>query len=152
MNAERQRRYRARLNANPQKRDEYLMKQRLRRKQKEVATTCETRYAIKQHETRHAEMKEATYVMPHNEPRHRNDGIGVVGQEFVYVTVVSSFHCSSGWTYWLWENCVGLETHRQCVREDRTSANYRIWYYHGSMHQPVFINIHRFISRMVFHN
>jgi len=42
------------------------MKQRLRRKKKEVATTCETRYAI----PRHAEMKDPTYVMPHNEPIH----------------------------------------------------------------------------------
>jgi len=44
--------YIARLNADPQKRDEYLMKQRLRRKKTEVAKTCETRYAIIQHETR----------------------------------------------------------------------------------------------------
>jgi len=46
------------VEVDPHKSDGYLMKQRLQRKKKKVDMTCETRYAMTQHETRHAEMKE----------------------------------------------------------------------------------------------
>ena len=82
MNAERQRRYRARLNDDPQKRAEYLMKQRLRKKKDVVMTQSEMKRVISQDETRYVEM----------------EGTGVVGEESVYDAVVSSFHCSCGWT------------------------------------------------------
>ena len=139
MNAERQRRYRARLNANPQKREEYLTKQRLRRKKKEVATTCETRYAMTQYETRHTEMKEPTYVMPHNEPIHiemkesewldKSSCMLPLYHPFTAVVAGPTGCGKTAWVFRLIDN----------VREKIEPVPTRIWYYYGE-HQPVFNN------------
>jgi len=51
MSAERQRRYRARIGADAQKRAEFIMKHRLWKKKGVTTVQCEP-----------------TYVMPHNEP------------------------------------------------------------------------------------
>jgi len=63
MNAERQRRYRARLNDDAQKRAEYLMKQRLPKKKDVVTTQSEMRHAISQDETTYVERKEPEWLV-----------------------------------------------------------------------------------------
>ena len=54
----------------------------------------------------------------------------------MYVAIVSSFHGSSGWTYWLWENCLVLRLIDN-VRQKIEPVPSRIWYYYVD-HQPAF--------------
>jgi len=81
MSAERQRRHIARIAADPQKRAEFLLKDRLRKKKKAQRET------LPQHEPR--------YVMMQHEPRKGSKRC---------VAILPSAHCSSFLTYWLWEN------------------------------------------------
>jgi len=58
MSAERQRRYRARIGANAQKKAEFLMKHRVWKKKDVTTAQCESAYAVPHNEARHIETKE----------------------------------------------------------------------------------------------
>jgi len=122
MNAERQRRYRARLNDDPQKRAEYLMKQRLRKKKDVVATQSEMRRVISQDETRYVERKEPEWLV-------KSPCMMPLSHPFTAVVAGPTGCGKTAWILRLIDN----------VREKIEPVPTRIWYYYGE-HQPVFNN------------
>jgi len=92
-----------------------------------------------QHETRHAEMKEPTYVRPHNEPRHiemkesdllvKSSWMLLLRHPFTAVVAGPTGCGKTAWILRLIDN----------VREKIEPVPTRIWYYYGE-HQPVFNN------------
>jgi len=122
MNAERQRRYRARLNVDPQKRAEYLMKQRLRKKRKVAMTQSEISDVITQDEPRYIEMKEPEWIV-------KSPCMLPLCHPF---TAVVAGPTGCGKTAWV----LKIIDH---VREKIEPVPRKIWYYYGE-HQPVFNN------------
>jgi len=120
---ERQRRYVARIATYPQKRAEFLMKDRQRKKKRVTTVQNVTKHhVITQHERRDVEMKEPerSVDMPCMLP---------LCHPFTAVVAGPSGCGKTAWVLRLIEN----------VREKIEPAPTRIWYYYGE-HQPVFNN------------
>jgi len=122
MNAERQRRYRARLNDDAQKRAEYLMKQRLPKKKDVVTTQSEMRHAISQDETTYVERKEPEWLV-------KSPCMLPLCHTFTAVVAGPTGCGKTAWILRLIDN----------VREKIEPVPTRISYYYGE-HQPVFNN------------
>ena len=120
---ERQRRYIARIAADPQKRAEFLMKDR-QRKNKQVTTVQNVtkHHVITQHERRDVEMKEPEWLvdMPCMLP---------LCHPFTAVVAGPTGCGKTAWILRLIDN----------VREKIEPVPTRIWYYYGE-HEPVFNN------------
>ena len=119
---ERQRRYIARIAADPQKRVEFLMKDRQRKKKEVTTAQNEMSDVIRQHEPWHVEMKEPKWLV--NSPC-----MLPLCHPFTAVVAGPTGCGKTAWTLRLIDN----------VREKTEPVPSRIWYYYGE-HQPVFNN------------
>jgi len=100
MSAARQRRYMARLNADPHRRAEYLMKYRQWGKKQEDGR-CVTSYEKLLRTTQHEKCNEASLVMVKGETGHEEMcGEGAVGMRCMLP--LSPLYCDSFWTDGLW--------------------------------------------------
>jgi len=121
MSAERQRRYMARIAADPQKRAEFLLKDRLRKQKKGQRET------VPQHEPK--------YVMMQNEPRQEPKWCAdmpcmlLLCHPFTAVVAGPTGCGITAWVLRLIDN----------ARETIDLSPTRIWYYYGE-HQPTFNN------------
>ena len=119
---ERQRRYIARIAADPQKRAEFLMKDRERKKKKVAWAQNEMSHVIRHHEPWYAKMKEPKSLV--NRPC-----MLPLCHPFTAVVAGPTGCGKTAWTLRLIDN----------VREKIEPVPSRIWYYYGE-HQPVFNN------------
>jgi len=119
---ERQRRYIARIAADPEKRVEFLMKDRQRKKKEVTTAQYEMSDVIRQHEPWHVEMKE---------PKSLVISLCMLPLCHPFTAVVAG-PTDCGKTAWILRL---IDNTREKIEPVPT----RIWYYYGE-HQPVFDN------------
>jgi len=130
---ERQRRYIARIPAEPQKRAEFLMKHRQRKKKQVAKVQNEMSHVTTQHELRHIEMKDPKSLV--NSPC-----MLPLCHPFTAVVAGATGCGKTAWVLRLIDN----------VREKTEPVPSRTWYYYGE-HQSVFNNYPQ-VHFEVYHN